>query len=488
MCFNLFNLSTLKSFLKNTFVYGLAAVLPKAVNVFLVGLHTKTLENTSQYNEITEFYVWAAYFNVLLTFGMETTFFKFFNSEKNKNKVLSTSFSTVAIVTFCLLTPLFIFSESIANFIDIKEALHFKTLVGVLLFDTLVVIPFAYLRVKNRALNYAMFKLLNVSVFAFFNVLFLWFLPEKGNGIALDWYPTISKGGYVYLANLIASGLTFLMVLPMFLKFKLTIDFTLLKNMLKYSWPILIAGIAYITNENLDKLLLPIFLNDSIAGAYAGSYKLGVFMSLFIMAFKLGAEPFFFNVSHKENARATYATILKWFTVLGAFIVLTIVAYIDFIAGILLKKPEYFETLSIVPIILLANLLLGIYNNLSVWYKNTNQTKYGMYFSILGGILTVLGLVIFVPIFGYMGAAWVTFFVYGIMMITSYTYGQKHYKTPYEVSKILSLFFLISILCFISFYFLRGQIIINTMVLIATFSLVLFTERDFIKQTFLKSK
>ncbi|MDO3693862.1 oligosaccharide flippase family protein [Wenyingzhuangia sp. chi5] len=481
-------MSTLKSFLKNTFIYGIAAVLPKAVNVFLVGLHTKTLENTSQYNEITEFYVWAAYFNVLLTFGMETTFFRFFNSEKDKNNVLSTSFCAVAIVTFCLLTPLFIFSETIASFIDIKETLHFRTLVGVLLFDTLVVIPFAYLRVKNKALNYAIFKVLNVSVFAFFNILFLWYLPKKEINTSLNWYPTSSKGGYVYLSNLLASGLTFLMVLPMFLKFKLKIDFSLLKKMLKYGWPILIAGIAYITNENLDKLILPRFLNESIAGAYAGTYKLGVFMSLFIMAFKLGAEPFFFNVSHKENARETYAIILKWFTVLGAFIVLTIVAYIDFFAHLLLKKPEYFETLAIVPIILLANLLLGIYNNLSVWYKNTNQTKYGMYFSILGGILTIIGLLIFVPLFGYMGAAWVTFFVYAMMMITSYLYGQKHYKTPYEVSKILSLFLLITALCFISFYVLRGQIMINTILLIATFALVLFSERDFIKQRFLKSK
>lgn len=481
-------MSTLKSFIKNTFVYGIAAVLPKAINVFLVALHTKVLPSTEEFNTNTEFFVWAAYFNVFLTFGMETTFFKFFNSEKNKNKILSTSFYTVALVAFILLIPLFLCAQQVAPYLGFKEIIHFKTLIGILLFDTLTVIPFAYLRVKNKALNYAMFRVLNISVYALLNVFFLVVLSPESLSNYMDWYTTSSKVGYIFLANLFASGITFFMVLPMFTKIKLSIDFSVLKKMLTYSWPILIAGLAYVTNENLDKLILPIFLNDSIAGAYSGVYKLGVFMSLFIMAFKLGAEPFFFNISNKSNAKETYALILKWFTVLGAFIVLTIVAYIDVFASILLKKPEYLIALPIVPIILLANLLLGIYNNLSVWYKNTNQTKYGMYFSVLGGVLTVIGLFAFIPLFGYMGAAWVTFFVYGTMMVTSYFYGQKHYKTPYEISKISSLFLLITGLCFVSFYLFRGKIIINTLFLLSTLLIVLFVERDFIKQRFFISK
>ncbi|MEN8764839.1 MAG: lipopolysaccharide biosynthesis protein [Wenyingzhuangia sp.] len=481
-------MSTIKSFIKNTFVYGLAAVLPKAVNVFLVGLHTKTLENTQQFNINTEFYVWAAYFNVLLTFGMETTFFKFFNSEKEKNKVLSTSFSAVALVAMALLIPLFLSATKIAPLLGFKEVLHYKTLLGILLFDTLTVIPFAYLRVKNKSLNYALFRVFNVSVFASLNVLFLMMLSEKETIDYLGWFPTSSKTGFIFLANLLASGVTFLMVFPMFLKFKLKIDLTLLRKMLSYGWPILIAGLAYVTNENLDKLILPRFLNDSIAGAYAGVYKLGVFMSIYIMAFKLGAEPFFFNISKKENARASYALILKWFTILGAFIVLTIVSYVDFFANLLLKKPEYFEALSIVPIILLANLMLGIYNNLSVWYKNTNQTKYGMYFSVLGGILTIIGLIVVVPVFGYMGAAWVTFCVYGCMMIISYYYGQKHYETPYETTKIIGLLLFVTGLSFLSFYLFRGQVIINTTLLLSVLVIVFLAERDFIKQRLSKNK
>lgn len=486
MCYISSNLSTLKSFIKNTFIYGIAAVLPKAINVFLVALHTKILPSTAEFNTNTEFFVWAAYFNVLLTFGMETTFFKFFNSEDEQQKVISTSFTIVGLVTFLVLIPLFFLADVIAPLLNFSETIHYQTLIGILLFDTLVVIPFAYLRVTNKALSYAGFKILNVVVFAFLNILFLWYLPKYQNTTNLNWYPTQSKAGYIFLANLFASSITFLLILPLFLKFKIQLDRTLLKKMLAYGWPILVAGLAYVTNENLDKLILPRFLNESIAGAYAGTYKLGVFMSLFITAFKLGAEPFFFNISKKENARETYAVILEWFTILGAFISLTIVAYIDVLANILLKRPEYLETLAIVPIILLANLLLGIYNNLSVWYKNTGQTKFAMYFSILGGILTVIGLITLVPIFGYMGAAWVTFCVYAIMTILSYYYGQKHYKTPYNIKKIGGLFLMISIFCFSSFYLFRGQYIINTFLILIALIVIYISQRKFIEQKILK--
>lgn len=479
-------MSTLKSFLKNTIIYGIAAVLPKAVNVFLVGFHTKNLASTVEFNVNTEFFVWAAYFNVILTFGMETTFFKFYNSNFKSQKVISTSFTSVLIVTLGLLTPLLLFSNSIANLLEFTEVIHFKTLIGILLFDTLVVIPFAYLRINNKAINYAGFKILNVSIFAILNILFLWYLPKHNLLNYVNWYKTSSNVGYIFLANLFASGITFLLVLPMFLKFKISLDKNLLKKMLSYGWPILIAGLAYVTNENLDKLILPRVLNKSIAGAYAGTYKLGVFMSLFIMAFKLGAEPFFFNISKNKNAKETYATILEWFTILGALISLTIVAYIDLFAGILLKKPEYLETLAIVPIILLANLLLGIYNNLSVWYKNTNKTQYAMYFSILGGILTIIGLLTFVPIYGYIGAAWVTFGVYAIMMISSYIVGQKHYKTPYNVLKIGGLFIFICLLCFSSFYIFRANYYVNTLFIITAFTVIYLTQRKFIIQKILK--
>lgn len=478
-------MSTLKSFIKNTLVYGLAAVLPKAINVFLVALHTKILPSTADFNINTEYYVWAAYFNVLLTFGMETTFFKFFNSEKDTTKVVNTTFSIVLVVALLLLTPLFLLADSIAPILEFNEINHFRILIITALLDTLVVIPFAYLRVKNKAINYAVFKVLNISVYAILNILFLWYLPTYTDFGCMNWFETSSKVGYIFLANLIASGIVFTLLSPLFLKFRIQLDLQLLKRMLSYSWPILVAGIAYITNENLDKLILPRYLNKHIAGAYAGTYKLGVFMSLFITAFKLGAEPFFFNISKQKNAKKTYALILEWFTILGAFIVLIIVSYIDFFASLLLKQPEYLETLAIVPVILLANLFLGIYNNLSVWYKNTGQTKYAMYFSVFGGILTVIGLITIVPVLGYIGAAWVTLFVYGTMMILSYLYGQRHYKTPYNITKIGSLLIFVSTLSFSSFYLFRGNTMMNTFFILITLFLIYYKEQKFIKQRLL---
>jgi len=478
-------LSTLKSFIKNTLVYGIAAVLPKAINVFLVALHTKTLPSTAAFNINTEFYVWAAYFNVLLTFGMETSFFRFYNSEKNKNPVINTSFTIVSLVT-ALLIPLFFMASTIAPMLGFTEIIHFKILIAILIFDNLSVIPFAYLRITNKAWKYAGFKILNILIFASFNILFLLLLKEPKNWSFLSWYPTNSKVGYIFLANLLASGITFLLLFQTLKNFKFKIDKSLLKKMLSYGWPILVAGLAYVTNENLDKLILPRYVNKSIAGAYAGTYKLGVFMALFITAFKLGAEPFFFNISKQKNAKKTYATILEWFTILGALISLTIVAYVDFFANILLKKAAYFETLNIVPIILLANLLLGIYNNLSVWYKNTGQTQFAMYFSVLGGFLTVMGLLILVPVYGYIGAAWVTFFVYGTMMILSYLYGQKHYKTPYNIKKTGGLFLFITALCFSSFYLFRGNYLINTLFILSTLVIIYFSQQKFISQQFLK--
>lgn len=479
-------MSALKSFIKNTLVYGIAAVLPKAISVLLVGLHTKTLANTAQFNVNTEFYVWAAYFNVLLTFGMETTFFKFFNSEKNKNNVLSTSFYTVTALTTIILSLLFVNASFLSNYLGFNEVIHFKTLIGILWFDTLAVIPFAYLRVNNKAFHYAILRIINICIYGLLNVFLLLWL--KDDTIIQNWYPTDSKVGYIFLANVMASLLTFLMLIPILKGFKPKIDFRLLKKMLGYGWPILVAGLAYVTNENLDKLILPQFLNDSIAGAYAGSYKLGVFMSLFIMAFKLGAEPFFFNVAKDDNAQIKYALILKWFSYLGAFIVLFIIAYLDFFAQLLLKKPSYLTALNIVPFILIANLFLGIYNNLSVWYKVTSKTRYGMYLSILGAIITVIGLFVLVPKFGYISAAWVTVLAYGSMMFASYYLGQKHYPVPYDMTKIGFIFILMCLFAFLSFQYFRTQWIINSIFIIMFLSSIVISEYQFIQKTFLKPK
>ena len=356
-----FTLSTIKRFLRDTIIYGIAAVLPRAINILLVKLHTGTLAS-ERYAENTIYFVFAAYFNAILTYGMETAFFRFFTKEKEQGRVISTSFISLLLTTLLFLLVMFIFSGNIAPYLGFSDPMYLKILLLVTTLDTLVVIPYAYLRVNNKPLRFAFYKIFNVLVFALFNLYFLLYVPYAlQNGAFVPGflaenfsdYPLVL---YIFVANLIASGVTFALLIPLVLRFKTSFDLKMLHRMLLYGLPIMVSSIAFVTNENLDKLLLNKLLGKEAMGVYAACYKLGVFMTLYIMAFKLGAEPFFFNQANEKNARQTYARILSWFTVFGCLLMLLIIGFIDPFAGILLGKPEYYGALMIVPVILLANL------------------------------------------------------------------------------------------------------------------------------------
>lgn len=480
-------MSTLKRFFKDTIIYGIAAVLPRAINIFLVKLHTSTLD-AEKYAVNTDYYVYAAYLNALLTFGMETAFFRFFSREKDKGKVLSTSFISLLISTLIFLILALFFNDAIATFFGFKNPLFFKLLVYTIALDTLVVVPFAYLRVTNKPLKFTAIKLINIGVFTILNVFFLWFVPYAiQNEIYLpesivNYYNEYPKVIHIFVAGTVASLSTFLLMFSSVFKFKLDFDFKLFKRMLVYSFPIMIGSLAFVTNENLDKLLLGDMLGEKQMGIYAACYKLGVFMTLYIVAFRMGAEPFFFNNADKENAKETYSKILTWFTIFGAFFMLIVVVFIDLFATILLGKPEYFEALSIVPIILLANLFLGIYNILSIWYKLTDKTKYGMYFSIIGAIITIVFNVVMIPKIGFMASAWATLFAFGTMMIISYFVGQKHYPVDYKLKKVT--YYLISSTLFglVSFHVFRGQYWFSIFIIFLFFGLIYFNEKKEIKQ------
>jgi len=480
-------LSTLKHFFKDTIIYGIAAVLPRAINIFLVKLHTSTLA-ADKYAINTDYYVYAAYFNALLTYGMETAFFRFFSKEKDKGKIVSTSFISLFITTLLFLGFMLFFSANISLFFGFSNPLFFKLLVWTITLDTLVVIPYSYLRVTNKSKRFTQYKLLNVLVFAFLNVLFLWFVPyaiEQHISLPeflVSYYNSNPKVIHIFVAGTVASLTSFLLLFPMVFRFKISFDFQLLKKMLSYSLPIMIGSLAFVTNENLDKLLLGDLIGNEQMGIYAACYKLGVFMTLYIMAFRLGAEPFFFNHADKKNAKETYAKILTWFTILGSFFMIVVVVFIDLFAKVLLGKPEYFEALQIVPIILLANLFLGIYNNLSVWYKLTDKTKYGMYFSILGAIITIAFNLIMIPKIGFIASAWATLITYGFMMIISYFIGKKQYPVPYQLKKVGLYLFLSILFCGISFLLFRGNHLFSILTIIGYFGLIYFTEKTTIKQ------
>ncbi|MEH6536925.1 MAG: oligosaccharide flippase family protein [Psychroserpens sp.] len=476
-------MSVLKTFFKDTAIYGLAIVLPRLINFLLVRLHTDVLPNES-YSENTEFYVVAAFFNVILTYGMETSFFRFFSKNKDKKAVLSTAMITIVVSTLFFGILLFLFRVPISETLRINTDFY-NLLVGITLIDTLIVIPFAYLRVTGRPIKFASIKLINVLVIVALNVLLL--STSYGSDGLRNLFSVENNVEYIFIANLIASAVVLILVIPYFFKARLTFDTKILKQLFTYGWPIMIAGLAFVINENLDKWLLPELEGEFINGAYSACYKLAVFMTLFIQAFRMGAEPFFFNHSDKENATQTYATILKYFTIVGSLGLMIVVIYIDLLRPIFIQKESYLLALDIVPIVLLANLCLGIYHNLSIWYKLTDRTRFGMYISLIGAAITIAFNLIFIPKIGFMACAYATLIAYSLMMLISYALGRKYYPVPYHISRIAIYLLLSAALSFITYYYFDRDILLGTVFLLCYITLIVFLERKELKLLLKKS-
>lgn len=470
-------MSVLKKFFKDTIIYGLATVLPRLMNFLLVRLHTDKLQTTS-YSDNTTFYVYAAFFNVLLTYGMETAFFRFFNKSEEKDKVFSTTFISLIITTILFLLVVFIFNQDLANWLNISSK-YFKILVGLLVLDTIVVAPFAYLRAIGRPIKFASIKIANILIYVVLNYFFLWIIPQFN--IKFTWFDSTDLVQYIFIANLVASVITFLLLLPYFFKTKIEFSKSIFKQLLKYGWPIMVAGLAYVVNENFDKWILPYLLDKDINGAYSACYKIAVFMTIFIQAFRLGAEPFFFSHSKEKNAKQTYALIMKYFVIAGSFMLVFIISYLDIFKHALVKDQSYWKAINIVPIVLLANLFLGIYFNLAIWYKLTDKTRYGMYLSIVGAIITVVFNLIMIKKIGFIAAAWATLAAYGTMMILSYVLGQKYYSVPYNLKQILSYLVLAILLSYFALL-TNSNYYLNTLLVLVFLIIIVVFEKSEIKK------
>lgn len=476
-------MSTLKRFFKDTIIYGIASVLPRVVTILLVKLKTRVF-NSETFATDTTYYIYAAYLNVLLTYGMETAFFRFFTKEKDKGKIISTTFISLLATTFLFLVLSLTFSKSISLFLGFSNPLFFQLLIFTIFFDTIVVIPFAYLRVINKPIRFAFYKMSNVLVHAFFVVFFLWAVPEFNINLPSTLIAVFGEAPqiiYVFFSGVIASFSTFLLLFPIICKFKFVFDRLIFKKLLNYSIPIMFGGLAYAINENLDKLLQPMYIGKSEMGIYAACYKLGVFMTLFITAFRMGAEPFFFNQANKKNAKKTYATILTYFTIFGSIFMFVVVAYIHLFSKIVIGNPVYLQALHIVPIILLANLMLGIYHNLSVWYKLTDKTRYGMYISSFGALITIIINILFIPVFGYIASAWATLLAYTTMTLISYFIGKKHFPVPYQISKVVFYLSITIVLSYLSFYQFQENYIVSSILLLLFLGIIYFFEKKNIK-------
>nr|WP_315189034.1 oligosaccharide flippase family protein [uncultured Flavobacterium sp.] len=431
-----------KNLFKQTAIYGLATVLPRMLSFLLVRLYTGILP-TDEYGEVSIVLSWMVFFNVILSYGMETAFFRFYNSETDKKNVIATTTISIFWSSIFFLFGALIFRSTLAAMANV-DVQYITYSIWILVLDALVIVPFSKLRANQRPMMYAAIKIGNVAVNLILNLFFLLALPKiadsSPNSFIGNLYVENFEIGYIFISNLLASLLTFVVLSPNYLFLKRNFDRVLWKKMMKYSLPILVAGIAFAVNEHFDKILLGYLLPENIAksevGAYSACYKLGLFMVLFATAFRLGIEPFFFSHSNKENAPQTYAVITKYFVILGSLILLGVIVFADVLKLLLLDNKSYWEAMKVVPLIILANFFLGIYNNLSVWYKLTDKTIIGAYISIVGAIVTLVLNYFLIPKYSYYGSAIATISAYGSMMFISYVLGNKHYPIPYDMEKI----------------------------------------------------
>jgi O-antigen/teichoic acid export membrane protein len=482
-------LGALKTLFKQTFIYGLATVLPRMLSFLLVRLHTEkgVLNSVADYGDVSLIYTYFVLFNVILAYGMETAFFRFFHKEDNKDKVISTSALSLICSSFLFFGLALFFKESIAAVTNIKSE-YIELVIWTLLLDALVIIPFAWLRANQRPIKYAVVKILNVCISLGLNVFLLLYLKKLATTGSLfeSIYQPNYEVNYIFIANLVASAVTVFLLLPFYTKMSFKFDAVLWKKMMKYALPILVAGIAFSINETFDRILLERLLPKDIAkteiGMYSACYKLALFMTLFATAYRLGIEPFFFSHAKAENPQKNYAKILEFFVILGSLILLVVIVFADILKVIFIGDEAYWEAMWIVPVILLANFCLGIYHNLSVWYKITDRTKVGAYISVFGAIVTLAINLLLIKHFSYKASAVATLSAYASMMLISYFLGKKYYPIPYNTKKI-ALYMSVSIaFSIVSFYYFRENYIVGAVLILTLLLLIWTIEKQQIKQ------
>jgi len=482
-------LSGFKSLFKQTFIYGLATVLPRMLSFLLVPLYTSeaVLANPAEYGKVSVIFSYFVLFNVILAYGMETAFFRFFNKEEDKDTVVSTSTISLLVSSLGFFVIALIFQSEIAAFINI-DVKYINLVIWILLLDALIIIPFAWLRANEKPMRYAIIKICNVIINIGLNLFFLLALKDlaQNGGLFESIYKPNFEISYIFIANLVASAFTLMLMVSFYAKLRFKFDKVLWKQMMRYAIPVLIAGIAFSINETFDRILLKELLPADIAeneiGMYSACYKLALFMTLFATAYRLGIEPYFFSHAKTKNPQKNYANILEFFVAIGSIILLAVVVFADVLKPFIIRSEAYWEAMWIVPIILLANFCLGIYHNLSVWYKITDRTKFGAYISVVGAIVTLVINFIFIEAYSYKASAIATLVAYATMMLLSYYFGRKYYPIPYNLKKI-GLYLTISIgLSALSFYRYRGEYLIGIVMLIVFLGLVIMLEKNQLKQ------
>ena len=453
-----------------TVIYGFGTVVPRFLNYALLTPFYTRIFGLEQYGVVTELYAWMVLALVILTYGMETTYFRFAGKKAPAEKVYGTALISLFTTSALFLLAVSLCINQVSGFLGYEQHPEYiRMFAWIVAIDAFSAIPFAWLRNNNRPVVFSALKIINVVVtivIAFFFLKIAPSLAEKGSTwIYKIWNPDFQVG-YVFVANLAGSAITLICLIPFIFRMQPVFDRKLLGRMLAYSWPLLVGGMAGSLNEVLDKILLRRLIGGTeglaTVGMYGAGYKVGVLMSLFIQMYRFAAEPFFFEKAGSRDAKETYAVTMKYFVITALILFLGINLYPEAVR--ILIGDIFRESLIVVPIVSMGYLLLGIFINQSIWYKVDDKTIYGAWITLVGVAVTVAVNVIFVPVFGYIAAAWAHIACYLSMVIVSYFVGQKYYPIKYETGKIFMYIVLAVALLFVSMLLAGENKILNTVI------------------------
>ena len=450
--------------------------MPRVIVVILNYLFIKHIDN-SAFAIFTFLYSLISYVNIVLSFGFETSYFRFSAKKENEPITFNTSLWFLMGLSTIFLIIVLLLNQPIADYLGYsKNPEYIKWFAFIAFFDNLCVIPLAWLRFHNKPIKYSFVRVFQSVFQSVFVIALFLFIPENfSKSIGLT-----DKVSYPFFSNLLASILGFVLIIPIFLKLKFTFSLELLRKMLPYSFPIMIAGLAFMVNENFDKFIQKFLINPSDAGSYGGCYKMAVLMTLFVTAYRMGIEPYFFKQMNNANAKNTYAKVTEYFSFFASIVAMGIIANVSWIKHLLVPNKSYWVALDIVPIIVIANLCFGIYYNLSTWYKVTDRTHFGTLISWFGAGLTIVLHFLFLKKYGFMVSAWVTLIAYFSMMVLSYFLGQKYYPIPYRVKKISFFLVLLMVFSFISVKYFNYNVWLSNILFLIYSGILLYSEKEFI--------
>lgn len=479
-------MNPLKKLASQTAIYGIPSIGGRFFFFLLNYLYTRVF-TLDQFGVNSEFYAYSGFFIVLLAFGMETGFFRFSKDAADPKRVYATTLNFILGTSTVFLVLIYVLGQQIADLLKYPDHVEYiYWFAWMLALDAVCAIPFAKLRAENKAAWFATVKVVEILVNIALNIFFLIicrmaYQNHEGNWLAELYNPAIGVG-YVFIANLVASAVKMLLLLPQFKDGFSGFDKELLGKILRYSLPMVVIGFAGIINEMLDRMILKYMLpyddltNLQMLGIYGACYKISIIMSLFIQAFRFAAEPFFFAQSTKDNSKKVYADVMHYFTLFCVFIFLLVMLYMDWFQYFI-GKP-FRVGLGVVPILLMANLFLGIYVNLSIWYKLTDRTMLGAAVSIGGAVLTVILNIALIPGMGYFGSAWATLACYAGMAGVSYFLGQKYYPVNYDLKKLFA-YIVTGLVLWQLFEWLHGMVLtgvpfwlISTAIMLVFFAIV----------------